>query len=97
MNNSLSLFFNNLKVNKLFSKCLRISQQKNFVKFDINFSKTPEIFVTVNKFVITYGADGTLEKKDLKWSLDNEKVVFDKEQLSQETSIPICILATESN
>ena len=94
MTDKLSSFFNNLKINKFYAKCTKVSASNNTVKFSVEFSKPPKIFVTVNKFTITYGADGTLEKNDIGWTPHKDKVSFDKEDL-QGANIPVCILATE--
>ena len=96
MNNNLSSFFNNLKINKIFSKCLKISSTNRVVLFDVEFTKVPHVFVTVNKFTITYGAQGTLEKTDIAWNAAKDKIVFEPYDLEKNANVPVCILATEN-
>jgi hypothetical protein len=96
LNNSLTSFLNNLKINKIFSKCLKISSTNRVVNFDVEFSKVPQVFVTVNKFTITYGPEGTLEKTDISWTPAKDKIVFQMKDLEKNINVPVCILATEN-
>ena len=79
MNHNLQLYFNNLKINKYFSKCLTISDNNRVVQFHMDFTRTPKVLVSVNQYTITYGGssgvnddeeDGTLVKKTLNWQID---------------------------
>ena len=56
-------YFSNLHLNKFYANCLKISASNYSVEFDESFQNTPEVFVTVNRFMITYGNEGNLEKK----------------------------------
>lgn len=89
MNHTLQGYFQNLKINKFFSKCLAISDTNNVVQFNMDFNKTPEVFVSVNQFIITYEGsgdsktkDGTLVKKDLKWKHEKDKIVFESRDIA---------------
>lgn len=75
MDNQLDLYFNILKINKFFSKCATINQNDYIIKFqDVNFVSIPKIFVTVHKFTITYGAEGSLEKKSVKYNVTRDQI-----------------------
>lgn len=54
--------FQDLKMNKFFTVCQRISSSSPEVKFGMEFVSVPKVFVSVNKFIITYGSEGSLEK-----------------------------------
>lgn len=76
------------------------------MQFDIEFSKTPDVFVSVNQYKINYGgsmaadkeenlqSEGAMMKKEVRWTVDQQKILFWKSDLSGQT-IPVCILASE--
>ena len=94
MGNSLLGYFDQLKVNKFFSLCTKVNKG-TVINFDnVNFSKPPKVILTSNRFVITYGDNGSIEKRSLVdlYEVSPEKIVF-KDEIDENN--PVCLLAIE--
>lgn len=95
MTNNFKGYFNNLHLNKFYANCLKISSSNNTVEFDEPFLNNPEVFVTVNRFLITYGNEGSLEKKDIGFDVTKDNIVFKVSEGEEGSDLPICFLAIE--
>ena len=64
---------------------------------DMKFENDPIVFVVTNRFGITYGMEGKLEKANLIHTYNKKKITFSLSQHDQEMILPVCILAYEKN
>ena len=95
INNNLKIYFSTLHLNRFYADCMRISANIKFVKFDTPFDYAPDVFIVSNRFLITYGDDGSLEKKKIEGFATSSDINFDIGDDDSTSEIPICFLAIE--
>ena len=97
MSGTLKEYFHNLQTNSLSSKCTTIKPNGDKIELQPAFDKTPEVFIVSNRFEITYGTEGVLQKKKVGYEAAKDSITFKYDtDVEDAGDVPICYIAVES-
>ena len=98
MDDNFKSYYKNLNLNKFRADCLRITEKAKKVELKPPMDVTPEVFVISNRFYISYGDEGSLEKKNINYKATKNSIEFDiVADDKDKTGVPICYLAYEKS